>query len=54
MEVLQPSPDTDGADHARTAAAGVVGELGEACREVAATFDGIDDELAARLRKAFA
>jgi len=43
-----------GWDDARAATVRVVGELGEACREVAATFDGIDDELAARLRKAFA
>lgn len=43
-----------GWDDTRAATVRVVGELGEACRQVAETFDGIDDELAARLREAFA
>ncbi|UZN02687.1 hypothetical protein [Cellulomonas sp. S1-8] len=42
-----------GWDDARAATVRVVGELGEACRHVADTFDGIDDDLAARLREAF-
>ncbi len=43
-----------GWDDARAGLLRVVGDLGDACREVATTFDGIDDELASRLREAFA
>lgn len=44
---------THGWDDARTGIARTVGELGDACRQVATTFDGIDADLAARLREAF-
>lgn len=42
-----------GWDDARATLVRLVGDLGEACREIAATLDDVDDELAARIREAF-
>lgn len=43
-----------GWDDARSTTVRVVGELGDAVRHLADTFTDVDDELAARLREAFA